>query len=120
MEILEKVDSLLRWANDVKEYALQEAVAGKKWDGYKLVEGRSIRKYTSEKSVAEAAAAAGYDPYEKRVLGVTEMQKMMGKKKFEEILGAMVIKPQGKPVLVSRDDKRPEMNTINDDFKEDN
>lgn len=120
VEILEKVDSLLRWANDVKEYALQEAVAGKKWDGYKLVEGRSIRKYTSEKSVAEAAAAAGYDPYEKRVLGVTEMQKMMGKKKFEEILGAMVIKPQGKPVLVSRDDKRPEMNTINDDFKEEN
>lgn len=120
VEILEKVDNLLRWANDVKEYALQEAVAGKKWDGYKLVEGRSIRKYTSEKSVAEAAVAAGYDPYEKRVLGVTEMQKMMGKKKFEEILGSMVIKPQGKPVLVSRDDKRPEMNTINDDFKEEN
>ena len=76
VEILEKVDSLLRRANDVKEYALQEAVAGKKWDGYKLVEGRSVRKYTSEKSVAEAAAAAGYDPYEKRVLGVTEMQKI--------------------------------------------
>ena len=84
------------------------------------MEGRSIRKYTSEKSVAEAAIAAGYDPYEKRVLGVTEMQKMMGKKKFEKILGSMVIKPQGKPVLVSRDDKRPEMNTINDDFKEEN
>ena len=118
VEILEKVDSLLRWANDVKGYALQEAVAGKKWDGYKLVEGRSIRKYKNEKAVAEAALAAGYDPYEQRVLGVTEMQKLMGRKKFEEILGAMVTKPQGKPVLVSRDDKRPEMNTINDDFKE--
>ena len=102
----------------MKEYALQEAVAGKKWDGYKLVEGRSIRKYTNDQSVAEAAMAAGYDPYEKKVLGVTEMQKMMGKKKFEEILGQMVIKPQGKPVLVSRDDKRPEMSTIKDDFKE--
>lgn len=117
--ILEKVDRLVRWANDVKEYALQEAVSGKKWPGYKLVEGRSIRKYVNGKQVAEAAIAAGFDPYEKKLLSITDMEKMMGRKKFREILGKLCIKPTGKPVLVGEDDKRPEMNTsAKEDFKE--
>lgn len=116
--ILESVDKLVSWANDVKEYALQEAVAGRTWTNFKLVEGRSIRKYTNEKTVAERALAAGYEPYTQKVLGVTELQKQMGKKKFEEILGELVIKPPGKPVLVRRDDKRPELNTAKRDFEE--
>jgi len=74
----------------------------------------------NEKLVAEKVKEAGYEPYEERILGVTEMQKMLGKKKFEEILGELVVKPAGKPVLVSRDDKRPEMNSAKNDFKEDN
>lgn len=116
-EILQKVDNLIGWANDVKEYALQEAVSGKSWPGYKLVEGRSIRKYTDEKTVAEKATAAGFDPYEKRLLSIAEMQKQMGKKKFEEILGDMVVKPQGKPCLVREDDKRPALNNAKADFE---
>ena len=121
VEILGKVDKLVSWANDVKEYALQEAVAGKEWEGYKLVEGRSIRKYTNEKEVAEAAESAGFDPYEKRLLSITEMEKMMGKKKFQEILGKLCTKPTGKPVLVGADDKRPAMSTsAKEDFKEEN
>lgn len=115
--ILDKVDNLIKWANDVKEYALQEAVAGKSWPGFKVVEGRSIRKYTDEKSVAEVAIAAGYDPFEKRLLSITEMQKQMGKKKFEEILGELVVKPQGKPSLVREDDKRPALNDAKKDFE---
>lgn len=118
MEILDKVENLVSWANDVKEYALQEAIAGKVWPGKKLVEGRSIRKYLNEKLAAEAVTAAGFDPYEQKILSITEMQKMLGKKKFEEILGKLVVKPAGKPVLVSGDDKRPEWNTAKDDFKE--
>ena len=121
VEILGKVDKLVSWANDVKEYALQEAVAGKEWEGYKLVEGRSIRKYTNEKEVAKAAEAAGFDPFEKKLLSITEMEKMMGKKKFQEILGKLCIKPAGKPVLVGADDKRPAMSTsAKEDFKEEN
>ena len=120
VEILGKVDKLVSWANDVKEFALQEAVAGKDWPGWKLVEGRSIRKYTNEKEVVEAAEAAGFDPFEKRLLSITEMEKLMGKKKFQEILGKLCIKPQGKPVLVGADDKRPTMNTAKEDFKEEN
>lgn len=65
VDILGKVDRLVQWANDIKEYALQEAVDGKKWDGFKVVEGRSIRKYKDEAAVAAAVKAAGYDPYQK-------------------------------------------------------
>lgn len=116
-KILEKVDNLLNWANDVKEYALQEAVAGKSWSGFKLVEGRSIRKYKNEEEVISLATKAGYDPYTKKVKTITEMTKEMGKKKFEEILGKEVVKPQGKPVLVREDDKRPALNNAKTDFE---
>ena len=119
VDILEKVDKLVTWANDVKEYALQEAVAGKEWSGWKLVEGRSIRKYVNEKEVADAAEAAGFNPYQQKLMSITDMEKAMGKKKFQEILGELCIKPQGKPVLVRADDKRPPINSAKEDFKED-
>lgn len=73
----------------------------------------------NEKDVAEAVEAAGFNPYQQKLLPITDMEKMMGKKKFEEILGELYIKPQGKPVLVRADDKRPPINTAKDDFKED-
>lgn len=117
-EILDKVDNLISWANDVKEYALQEAVAGKEWPGYKLVEGRANRKFTDEGKVADAVKQAGYNPYDQKLLSITEMEKMLGKKKFQEILGELCIKPQGKPVLVEAGDKRPPINSAKEDFKE--
>ena len=82
-----------------------------------MVEGRSNRKYTSEEDVAQAVESAGYDPYEKKLLGITAMTSLLGKKKFEELLGGMVYKPPGKPTLVSKSDKRPAMKNT-DDFKE--
>jgi hypothetical protein len=116
--ILPKLDQLSSWAADLKTYALQKALSGKKWSGFKLVEGRANRKYTNEAMVAEAAKAAGFDPYEKRLLGITAMTSLMGKKKFNEVLGGLVERPQGKPTLVPQSDKRPEMNSAADDFKE--
>ena len=118
--ILGRVDGLVSWANDVKEYALKRALAGYVWDGWKVVEGRSVRKYSDEEAVAKAVEEAGYDPYLRKVLPLTEMEKMLGKKQFEEIVGNLIIKPDGKPTLVSRADKRPELNTIMNDFKEEN
>ena len=117
-DILGKVDALTAWASDVKEYALQQAVSGKEWTGWKLVEGRSNRKYTSEAAVAAAVESAGFDPYERKVLGVTAMQKMLGKTRFEELLAPYIEKPQGKPTLVPESDKRPAMNTAKNDFME--
>ena len=119
-EILGRIDELIAWASDIKDYALQAAISGKQWSGYKLIEGRSNRKYTDENAVIAAVTAAGYDPYEHKILGVTAMTSLLGKKQFNDILGGLITKPQGKPTLVPGRDKRPAMTTIIDDFKEDN
>lgn len=117
-DILGKVDALTAWATDVKEYALQQAVSGKDWPGWKLVEGRSNRKYTSDTAVAAAVESIGLDPYERKVLGITAMQKLLGKSRFEELLSPYIEKPQGKPALVPESDKRPAINTAKNDFME--
>ena len=118
--ILAKADELVSWVTDVKEYALRQALSGVTYDGFKVVEGRSNRKYTDENAVVEAVKTAGFDPYEHSVLGITAMTALLGKKKFTELLGGIVEKPQGKPTLVPMSDKRPAINTANEDFKEDN
>ena len=81
------------------------------------MEGRSVRKYTDEEAVADAVKVQGYNPYEKKLLGITAMTSLLGKKKFEEILGGLTYKPPGKPALVPESDKRPAMNTAAEDFK---
>ena len=115
--ILDKADELVAWANDIKAYALQMAIAGKEWQGWKLVEGRSNRKIFNEEAVIEAVTSAGKDPFEKKLLGVTALEKLLGKNKFNELIGQYVIKPPGKPTLVPESDKREAMNS---DFKEEN
>ena len=116
--ILPKVDDLVSWVNDIKEYALQQALSGTKYDGYKVVEGKSNRKYVDEGAVASIVTDAGYDPYEKKLLGITAMTSLLGKTKFAELLGELIEKPQGKPTLVPETDKRPALNTAKDDFKD--
>ena len=116
--ILPRIDSLVAWAGDVKEYALQQALSGTDYPGFKIVEGRSVRKFTDEAAVAEAVEAAGLDPYEKKLLGITAMTSLLGKKRFEELLGGLTYKPPGKPALVPDSDKRPAMNTAAEDFKD--
>lgn len=121
-EVLKVADELAKWSADVYAFATDEAITHrKKWTGFKLVEGRSNRKYTDEEEVAEAAKAAGYtDIYKKSLVGITEMEKLMGKKKFAEVLGKLVYKPQGKITLVTESDKRQEIQTatVEADFKE--
>lgn len=73
--ILEKVDEMISWGNDIKEYALLQAQSGVHFEGWKVVEGRSNRKYTDEAAVAFAVKDAGFDPYEKKLLGVTAMSQ---------------------------------------------
>lgn len=116
--ILPRIDSLVAWAGDVKEYALQQALSGTEYPGFKIVEGRSVRKFTDETAMAEDVEAAGLDPYEKKLLGITTMTSLLGKKRFEELLDGMTYKPPGKPALVPDSDKRPAMNTAAEDFKD--
>lgn len=118
-DVLAQIPGLTRWASDVQDYALSQALSGERYEGFKLVAGRSIRKYTDETAVAEAAKAAGYrDIYKRSLLTITAMEKLMGKKQFSEILGDLVVKPEGKPTLVPVTDKRPELqvSTAADDF----
>ena len=122
-EVMEKADELSKWASDVMAYAQAEAIEnGKHWDGYKLVEGRSVRKFSDEAKVEAAAKKAGYtDIYNKSLITLTAFEKLMGKKTFADVLGQYVTKPAGKLTLVPVSDKRPEVsvNTVNDEFQED-
>lgn len=114
-EVLQKAKELEKWAADVAAYALDQALAGKHFDGWKLVEGRSIRKYADDVKVAETLKAAGFDEamlYERKLYGITAMEKIVGKKKLTETLGELIIKPAGKPTLVPQSDKREEIKTV--------
>lgn len=93
-------------------YATDAAVNhGKEWSGFKVVEGRSNRKYKDEDKIAEVAKANGYkDIYRTSLITLTEMEKLMGKQKFKDILGDFIIKPPGKPTLVPLSDKRQAFN----------
>ena len=113
-EILRQADEVQKWVADVSAYALEQALAGKQYEGWKLVEGRSIRKYADEIKVADTLKAAGYDEallYERKLNGITNMEKLVGKKKLTELLGNLLVKPAGKPVLVPESDKREAINT---------
>lgn len=121
-EVLTILPDLTKWADGILAYATDAAVNhGKEWNGFKVVEGRSVRKYKDEELVAQAAKDHGYtDIYRQSLITMTEMQKLMGKKQFEQILGDLIVKPQGKPTLVPVTDKRPAMNVTNanNEFKQ--
>ena len=114
-EVLEILPDLTKWANEITAYATEAAVNhGKEWRGFKVVEGRSVRKYRDEVKVAETAKEHGYtDIYRQSLIPMTEMQKLMGKSTFEEILGDLIYKPPGKLTLVPNTDKRPAVNVSN-------
>lgn len=113
-DVLAKIPDLKSWAADVEAYALSKAVnQGVVFEGFKLVAGRSIRKYTSETDVAAAAEAAGYrDIWDRKLITLTAMERLMGKPAFNEILGDLVTKPSGKPTLVPASDKRPSLDLV--------
>jgi uncharacterized protein DUF2800 len=121
-EILSSMDEFEKWIKDIRAYTLNKAVnENTKWTGFKLVQGRSSRKYIDEESVVKVLIDAGYtenDIYSKSLLGITAMEKAISKKKFKELLKDLVYKPQGKLTLVVESDKRPEIkNTAEADFK---
>ena len=119
-EILAQLPDLTKWAAEVQEYALEQATKhGKHWTGFKIVRSASRRKYTDEEKVAQTAIKAGYeDIYRSTLIPITEMEKLMGKKNFAEILGDLVHKPPGKLTLAPETDKRPAVDVF-EDFKED-
>lgn len=114
-EVLGDIPDLIKWANAILVYATDAAVNhGKAWKGFKLVEGRSVRNYKDEDAVAREAKAAGYtDIFDKKLIPLTQMEKLMGKEMFAKTLGGLIEKPPGKPTLVPLSDKRPAIHTGN-------
>lgn len=118
-EVLKQLDTLESWAKGVREYALSQALSGHRIAGWKVVEGRSVRKFTDDACVAARVSTAGFDPYEKKMLGVSGLEKLLGRKDFRNLLGDLVVRQEGKPVLVPENDKRPEFVPANVEFSED-
>lgn len=121
--ILDKLDSTEAWISAIRAYAKNKAVnEGVKWEGYKLVEGRTQRKITDQVKALEALEKAGFDVEDVTTLklkGLTDLERIMTKPKFNEVLADYVVKPKGEPTLVREDDKRPEYNPVQEVFKED-
>ena len=110
--LLPELDNIISWAKQVQEYALDQALTGVKFNGFKVVEGRSNRTFKNTDEVVDRLTTEGYDAdllYERKLKTLTQIEALVGKKNFEPILGDLVIKPQGKPTLVPESDKRPEL-----------
>ena len=108
-DILRDVDDLVRWAKMIKDYAQDEAVSHDHFiPGYKLVEGRSVRRITDSGKAAGLLLEAGYAQDNIYTLkGIGDLEAVVGKKALGELLGDLITKPAGKPVLVPESDKRP-------------
>lgn len=115
-QVLAKGDEVAKWISDVQSFALTQAEKhGRQWPGFKLVEGRSNRKYSSPDDIAQRLIENGIPEaviYERSLLGITAMEKAIGKKKFAELLDDLVVKPAGKPTLVPESDKRPALSSV--------
>lgn len=119
-EILEKVDSLVKWASDVKDYALDKALEGQEFKGYKLVEGRSQRKWKDEKAVAQILIDRGFLDniiWTKKLTTISNIERAIGKKETERLFKDLIDKPTGKPTLVPLSDKREVYNAAKADFQ---
>ena len=122
-QILHIAEQLQDWAKDVQEYAQAQALKGEKVPGWKLVEGRSVRKITDELALLEILDREGFPKdsiTETKLLGISKLEKVVGKKQLAEIAGDLIVKPPGKPVLVPETDKRPELNSVESDFENEN
>lgn len=124
-EVLRRADDLAHWVKDVSDYALAQALKGAHFVGWKLVEGMSRRKYIDQDTIAMRLTTEGWEDNQiykpQELIGITEMTKLIGKEKFEQLLSALVVKPEGKPALVTEQDKRPAISTADsakDDFSD--
>lgn len=112
LEIYSQIDLLVDWASSIGKFMLSEAIDGKEWSGFKVVEGRSNRKWSDEDQVIEILKGLGYSDSQiskSTLKGIADIEKLVGKNDFAPKLSDKVIKPQGAPTLVPESDKRPAM-----------
>lgn len=108
-DIIKRAETLESWVKSVKDYALAFVLGGGKIEGLKLVKGRSRRVITDENKAIEVLNSQGFgDCTTTKIKGITELEKMVGKKNFSAILGDLVTVKEGSPTLAPIDDKRAE------------
>lgn len=121
-DILPWLAIIKSWVSSMEDFALQQALAGVSYPGYKLVEGRSNRKITDDKAVIAILSKEGYDESEYMkpavLCGIGDLEKLVGKKRLAVLCADYITKPQGKPTLTTSDDKRPAYNAAADDFND--
>lgn len=120
-DVLPNLAVIKTWLSGVEDYALQQALSGVQLPGWKIVEGRSVRKIINQEAAAVALNQAGYKTTEiyrpQELRTITELEKLAGKKNFAAICGEYIEKPQGKPTLAPESDKRPAIDPVAEDFK---
>lgn len=104
--LLPKLDFIIDYCASIKDYALKKAIEGKKWKGYVLSESSTKRKISDEEAVKRILKEAGYCPEVTKLMSIRELQKLVGKTKFNDLVGQYVIKPKGQPVLVPETDAK--------------
>lgn len=112
---LSRGQGLVSWYNKLKDSALSEVLSGGSVPGYKAVAGRSTRVWTDRDEAFKALSAAGYPDTilrETRDLSLSQIEKTIGKKEFNEITKNLVIKQQGAPTLVPESDNRPALEIV--------
>lgn len=119
-DILSRADVIKAWLKAVEESALATALNGGHIPGFKVVEGRSLRKITDQGKAVAALVELGWEEEQcykpREIRTISELEKMVGKKQFSQVLGAYVEKPQGKPALVPESDPRVEFSPSAIDF----
>lgn len=119
--LLVRAEGLVAWYNDLKEYALVACLNGKTIPGWKAVEGRSTRAWTDQDAALEALMAGGVEEaiiYDRVPKTLAQLEKVIGKQRFGELVGGMITKSPGKPALAAESDKRPAYNGAAADFSE--
>lgn len=121
-EALINAASLKSWLSSLEAYALERAVAGETFPGFKVVEGRSVRQISDQPKAMQILKDAGFEEASyckpKELKTITDLEKLLKKKGFQELLGEYVVKPAGKPTLVEDSDPRPAINSVSVDFKD--
>lgn len=119
-ELLEKIPTIETWIAGVKDYALEASLGGTKVPGFKIVEGRSLRKISDPMELSARLVTAGYEESSlykpKELQTISALEKIVGKKKFAELADGCIEKPAGKPTLAPDTDKRPEYKKPEGDF----
>ena len=121
-KLLPHFATIKSWISSVEEFALEAALEGDTIPGYKVVEGRSVRKISNTSEAIARLDGAGIpaENYLKpaELKTITDLEKTLTKKGFKTILGDLVIKPEGKPTLVEDSDPREPFSKAQNDFKD--